>query len=251
MSDRRAFSVAVFARHQGRVLLVAHKRLGTWLPVGGEIEPGETPAEAAARELLEETGLVGSFTLIPEIDGAPKGLIGYEEHPAGSKGLHLNFAFVADVPTDEVVSNGEFGEHRWVSDPTEVPCPLNVVQLAHTALGGNHGLARRWIAAFNARDLDALLALYAEDAVHLSPKLRARHPETNGEIKGRPALRAWWADAFERLPGMRYLERSVTADADAAVLIYDRTVPGEPDLVVAEQFVVRNGRIVRSAVFHG
>ena len=52
---RRAFSVAVFARHVGvdgapRVLLIRHRRLGVWLPVGGEIEPGETPLEAARRE---------------------------------------------------------------------------------------------------------------------------------------------------------------------------------------------------------
>ena len=33
-----------------------HKRLDLWLPVGGEVEPGETPLEAARRELREETG---------------------------------------------------------------------------------------------------------------------------------------------------------------------------------------------------
>ena len=50
---RRAFSVAIFARHGGAILLVRHRRLATWLPVGGEIEPGETPLEAAVRELRE------------------------------------------------------------------------------------------------------------------------------------------------------------------------------------------------------
>ena len=37
VSERRTFSVSVFARHQGRVLLIRHRRLGVWLPVGGEV----------------------------------------------------------------------------------------------------------------------------------------------------------------------------------------------------------------------
>lgn len=132
---RRAFSVAVFARNDGAVLLVRHKRLATWLPVGGEIEPGETLLEAAVRELREETGLEGVFPPIGEIDGSPPGLIAYEEHQAGSKGLHMNFCFVADVSVRDVVPNEEFGEFRWVTSADEISCPLNVKQLVDRALG--------------------------------------------------------------------------------------------------------------------
>ena len=61
MSDRRTFAVAIFCRNAGEILLIRHKRLGLWLPVGGELDLGEPPLEAARRELKEETGLVGSF----------------------------------------------------------------------------------------------------------------------------------------------------------------------------------------------
>jgi 8-oxo-dGTP diphosphatase len=131
---RRAFSVAIFARHAGQVLLIRHRRLGTWLPVGGELEAGETPLEAARRELREETGLEGNFPDGLGVDGTPAGLIGYEEHQAGSKGLHLNFAFVADVPSRELAACDEYDQHRWVSDPGEVECPRNVQQLLKLAL---------------------------------------------------------------------------------------------------------------------
>ena len=67
--------------------------------------------------------------------GAPPGLIGYEEHAAGSKGLHLNFAFVADVPSRDVRGNDEFDHHRWVADAEGLGAPENVVQLVRIALG--------------------------------------------------------------------------------------------------------------------
>lgn len=140
--QRRAFSASIFARHDGRVLLIKHKRLGTWLPVGGELNPGETPLEAARRELYEETGLEGEFPAQLGIEGAPPGLIGYEEHVAGSKGLHMNFVFVADVPSDLIVPNQEFDEHRWVREGDEVECPRNVRELLRLALRASGGRPR-------------------------------------------------------------------------------------------------------------
>src|SRR6187549_1553365 len=112
-------------------------------------------------------------------------------------------------------------------------------------------LARCWLEAFNARDLDALLALYAEDAVHTSPKLRDRQPETQGEVRGKAALRAWWSDAMQRLPQLRYVEQHLTAQDGRVFMEYLRVCPPEPDLVVAEVLVVRDGVIVASHVFHG
>ena len=138
---RRAFSVAIFCRHGGAVLLIRHRRLGTWLPVGGELEPGETPLEAARRELQEETGLAGHFPAGLGVDGTPPGLIGYEEHPAGSKGLHMNFAFVAEVPSREVRGCDEFDAFQWVDTAglDTVECPRNVRELARLALAAAPG----------------------------------------------------------------------------------------------------------------
>jgi 8-oxo-dGTP pyrophosphatase MutT (NUDIX family) len=135
---RRAFSVAVYARRGARVLVIEHRRLRTWLPIGGELEPDETPLEAAARELREETGLAGAFRpLAGALDGVPAGLLGYEEHQAGSKGLHMNFVFVAEVPPGaEVTPNDEFEAYRWVdrAELDELASPLNVRQFGYLAL---------------------------------------------------------------------------------------------------------------------
>jgi 8-oxo-dGTP diphosphatase len=252
---RRAFSVAVFARHQGRFLLIKHRRLATWLPPGGEMEPGETPLEAAKRELVEETGLEGSFSLISGVEGSPPGLIGYEEHVAGDKGLHMNFVFVADVDTDRVVANKEFVDYQWVENADAIDCPVNVRQLGR--LAQNFGdqaliaLARVWLEAFNRRELDRLLALYRDDAVHTSPKLRARDPASMGEIRGKTALREWWADSMSRLPGLVYEEKHLTAGGGRVFMEYLRKNPGEAPYMVAEVLVVENGLIICSHVFHG
>jgi 8-oxo-dGTP diphosphatase len=138
MTTRRAFSVAIFCRHAGQILLIRHRRLGTWLPVGGEIEPGETPLEAARRELREETGLEGAFPDGLGVEGTPPGLIGYEEHQAGSKGLHMNFAFVADVPSRELAACDEYDQVQWVSGGAEVDCPGNVSELVKLALAAGN-----------------------------------------------------------------------------------------------------------------
>lgn len=139
--ERRAFSVAVYARRGGaggQVLIIHHRRLDTWLPVGGELEPGETPLQAAVRELGEETGLCGRFVeLEGALDGVPPGYLGYEEHQAGSKGLHMNFVFVADVDDRaEVTPNHEFVAHRWVDrvELAKVSSPRNVRQFGFLAL---------------------------------------------------------------------------------------------------------------------
>lgn len=106
-------------------------------------------------------------------------------------------------------------------------------------------IAERWLACFNARDLDGLLALYADDARHTTPKLRAR------ELRGKPALRAWWQDAFERLPSLRYTPTALTADERRVFMEYTRHVDGEDDYPVAEVLDIEHGKIVASRVFHG
>ena len=115
----------------------------------------------------------------------------------------------------------------------------------------NAQVGRDWIAAFNSKNLDRLLSLYAETCTHTSPKLRTHHPESGGKIRGKDALRAWWADAFARIPELRYEPMSITADAHRVFLEYMRHAPGQESYPVAEVLDVDNGEIVASRVYHG
>ena len=55
---KKHFTATAFVVRGDATLLHWHKRLGQWMPPGGHIEPDEEPAEAALREVREETGLV-------------------------------------------------------------------------------------------------------------------------------------------------------------------------------------------------
>ena len=55
--ERIDFTVAIFVVHEGKVLLIHHRKLDKWLPLGGHIELDEDPEIAALREAKEESGL--------------------------------------------------------------------------------------------------------------------------------------------------------------------------------------------------
>jgi limonene-1,2-epoxide hydrolase len=112
-------------------------------------------------------------------------------------------------------------------------------------------IAFKWFDAFNSHNLEQLLSLYDEDAEHFSPKLKIRQPETNGLVTGKEALRAWWQDAFNRLPSLQYKVTSLTANGDRVFMEYIRTVDNEDEMRVAEVLVVKDKKIIASRVYHG
>jgi 8-oxo-dGTP diphosphatase len=59
--------VVTFARYNNKWIICKNKNRSTWETSGGHIELGETPIEAAKRELYEETGAI-DFDIIPICD---------------------------------------------------------------------------------------------------------------------------------------------------------------------------------------
>lgn len=78
--------VVVCTRYQGQWLLSRHKKRDTWETQGGHIEQGETPLDAAQRELYEESG-VSDAEIIPVCD-----YYGYDD-----KGHSNGVVFLAKV----------------------------------------------------------------------------------------------------------------------------------------------------------
>jgi 8-oxo-dGTP pyrophosphatase MutT (NUDIX family) len=93
----------------GRVLLARRADNGGWGPPGGIIDPAEEPADAAVREVLEETGVVA----IPERLVAV-GVLAPITYPNGDHVQYLDLMFrCRAVGGDARVNDSESVEVGW------------------------------------------------------------------------------------------------------------------------------------------
>ena len=97
--------VVVMSRYQGKILLSRHKDRTTWETQGGHIEPGETPMEAARRELYEESGAV-DFDIRPVFDY----WAGDENGGASGQVFAAEIRILAPMPKSEMAEVRAFDE---------------------------------------------------------------------------------------------------------------------------------------------
>jgi 8-oxo-dGTP pyrophosphatase MutT (NUDIX family) len=76
----------------GQMLLAQNKETGVWMTVGGAIDPGEEPADAAVRECWEETGLLVRPIRLLGVFGGPSFRIVY---PNGDIASYVAIVFEA------------------------------------------------------------------------------------------------------------------------------------------------------------
>lgn len=83
-----------------------------------------------------------------------------------------------------------------------------------------------WIAAWNARDLEAVLAHYADDIVFVSPSSTAFTGDASGRVVGKAALRAYWTRALAAIPDLRFTLRSALHGPDGLAIRYHSSRTG-------------------------
>lgn len=112
-----------------RVLLIHHKILDTWLPVGGHIELDEDPDQALLREVQEESGLDVEILSARRADVYPDTKMLYRPehvdiHAFNSGHRHVNFGYYARALSADVqLAAAEHHDIRWytieeVRDPS-------------------------------------------------------------------------------------------------------------------------------------
>ena len=97
--------VVVLSEYNGKILLSRHKNRTTWETQGGHIENGETPIDAAKRELFEESGAV-DFDIYPLCDYRA----GYKETNDFANGVvfHAVIKTLGELPESEMAEVKEF-----------------------------------------------------------------------------------------------------------------------------------------------
>jgi hypothetical protein len=97
----------------------------------------------------------------------------------------------------------------------------------------------RWVTAWNAHDLDSLLAHFAEDVVFTSPVAARLLPSSGGVVRGKTALREYWTEGLRRLPDLHF-EIIATYIGVETLVINFRNQQGN----LANEVLVFNGSLV-------
>ena len=125
--------VVILSRMEGKFLLSRHKQRTTWEFQGGHIEQGETPLQAAKRELFEESG-AAAFEIEPLWAGS-------EDGKSGACGV----VFTAEIQKLGPLPESEMAETRlFESLPEQMTYPA--ITAANMAYWGKnvqpHGLTQ-------------------------------------------------------------------------------------------------------------
>ncbi len=91
-------------------------------------------------------------------------------------------------------------------------------------------IAEAWIDAWNGRDINAIMAHYADDVEFHSPLIVKRMSIPDGKIVGKDLLRTYFARGLEVTPDLKFQLERVLTGVDSITIYYRR----ESGLSVAE-----------------
>ena len=82
--------------------------------------------------------------------------------------------------------------------------------------------ARKWIDAWNRRDLEAILEHYADDVEVCSPRVVQRYGIVDGRLRGKPRLREYFADGLRMIPDLHMELVEALIGVNAMTVVYRR-----------------------------
>ncbi|WP_103342136.1 NUDIX hydrolase [Amycolatopsis sp. CA-126428] len=108
-----AVAVSAFIQdHEGRILMIRRTDNNLYSIPGGQLELGETLAEAAVREVREETGIECEVTGVIGLYSDPKHVIAYDN---GEVRQEFSICFRANVTEGTLQTSDESSEVDWIN----------------------------------------------------------------------------------------------------------------------------------------
>jgi hypothetical protein len=99
-----------------------------------------------------------------------------------------------------------------------------------------------WVRAWNAHDVDAVLAHFHDDVVFTSPVAARLLPETGGVVHGKAALRDYWVAALKVVPELHFDVIGVYRGESLLVIHYRNERGGQVnEVLVFDGALVREG----------
>ena len=80
--------------------------------------------------------------------------------------------------------------------------------------------ATEWAEAWNAHDIERVLAHFHDDAVFSSPFAGRIVPESGGRLVGKTAIRDYWTTGIRLIPNLHFTIEEVFVGIDHLVILY-------------------------------
>ena len=108
-------------------------------------------------------------------------------------------------------------------------------------------LGRKWVDAWNSRDLDHVLTFYAEDAEMTSDGIIRLGLSVRGSLRGKNNLRAYWSTALAGHPDLHFKLIGLFTSPNSVIVHYEN----ERGQTICEYLRVdREGKIVQGSANH-
>lgn len=99
--------------------------------------------------------------------------------------------------------------------------------------------AAEWCDAWDAHDIERVLAHFHDDAIFTSPAAAKLIPETNGNLIAKNVIRAYWTKALTQIPDLRFDVLQVFGGIETVVILYRN----QKGVSVSEVLIFQGGRV--------
>ncbi|MFB2969995.1 nuclear transport factor 2 family protein [Aerosakkonema sp. BLCC-F183] len=107
-------------------------------------------------------------------------------------------------------------------------------------------IGQEWIESWNRHDLDAIMSHYAEEIEFISPFIIKLLGDASGTIKGKEALRSYFAKGLDTYPELKFELLQILTGVES-LTIYYRSVK---EMLAAEVMVLDSQDKIAKAIVH-